>query len=156
LEFVAGTDPLRGIVQFKALVNDVLHSPRAGFDTKENAAAARFSHERDQFFVNTICTCAGSPVKFFLALQQGFAKCHYSFTVDRKHVVHQLKRVDAVCLLDPAHIGNHLRRTFQPEIATKKIVGRTERAGKGAAAPQFQGKVAAEANVGKKMKSRKW
>ena len=70
--------------------------------------------------------------------------------------MHQLKRVDAVGLLDAAHIGNHLRRTLQPEIAAEKIIGRTERAGKRTAAAQFQRKMTAVANVGKEMKSGKW
>src|SRR4249919_2746891 len=70
--------------------------------------------------------------------------------------MHQLERVDAVSLLDAAHIGNHLRRALQPEIAAEKIVGRTERAGKRTAAPKFQRKVTAVANVRKEMKGGKW
>src|SRR5262249_3008255 len=51
-------------------------------------------------------------------------------------------------------VGDHPRRTLEPEAAAEEIVGRAEGAGEGTATSQLQGKVAAESNVRKKMKRR--
>src|SRR5205085_649949 len=131
----------RGIVKVNVLFDDLLETGRSGFDAEEDGLAPGAGHHRDHFLIDAVGSGAAVPVEFFAGGDHRLAECDHPLPVHGKHVVDQIECGDAIDVADQPHLLDDFCGRFQPEIAAKEVVGRTEGACEGTAAPKFKGNV---------------
>src|SRR6516165_4153666 len=118
-------DQLTSSPQVETLVDNLLHSLGADFNSQENVAASGLLHHGQQVLVDAVGAGTTSPGKFFARCNHHFAEFHHATAVNGKHVMGEHEVAEGILRGQCTHIPQHAQGGAQPKTTPKEIVGGT-------------------------------